>query len=253
MMSFPSSSKLKDVFLDFFQTRKKLYEFAMERVIPEHVISVDHTFKVGKNIGGYRGLDGRFIKGDKKLFIVLDEYLRIAAWKLTKSTGHEEIQDKIRELSERCKEIFMVLTDNCCQDRDFYLEFFINALVKLDIFHGVQRVTNTIPTNKFSPETAKFVSDFGLVFRENGDVEKARQKATPVKQTILANLDAFLERNSSFIDKLTPRKKDDFAKQIELLRRHIEKDCLSGIGVGHGTEGNESLHRLLNRSCLRGA
>ncbi|XP_066927265.1 uncharacterized protein, partial [Clytia hemisphaerica] len=251
LMQFPSPSRLETLFLDIFQTRKKTYQFAMDKVVPECVISVDHTFKIGKNIGGFRKVDGKFIKDEKKLFIVLDEYLRVASWKLTKTTSQDEIRDVIRKLSEKCKEVFMILTDNCCQDKNLYLQFFLGILVKLDLFHGIQRVTNTIPANKFSTERSKFINDFSLVFRERGDVGKAREKPTPSKDVILNNIDSFLRMNKTFIGNLS--NKDEFMKQVELLKKHVEKGCLSDIGVGHGTEGNESLHRLLNRSCLRGA
>ena len=39
----------------------------------------------------------------------------------------------------------------------------------------------------------------------------------------------------------------DFHFQIDGLRVHIHKGCLSGNPPGFGTERNEQLHRLLNR------
>lgn len=41
--------------------------------------------------------------------------------------------------------------------------------------------------------------------------------------------------------------------EIENLRNHIRKGCLSNIPPGYGTERNEQLHRLLNRSLISGA
>ena len=41
--------------------------------------------------------------------------------------------------------------------------------------------------------------------------------------------------------------------EIENLKKHVEKGCVSGIPPGGGTENNERLHRYLNRSFLRGA
>ena len=41
--------------------------------------------------------------------------------------------------------------------------------------------------------------------------------------------------------------------EIEKLKKHIDKGCLSGIPPGFGTERNEQLHRLLNRSMITGA
>ena len=42
-------------------------------------------------------------------------------------------------------------------------------------------------------------------------------------------------------------------KQIVNIKQHIKNNCLIGIEPGHGSEGNEHLHKLLNRSMLRGA
>lgn len=41
--------------------------------------------------------------------------------------------------------------------------------------------------------------------------------------------------------------------EIENLKKHVEKGCVSGIPPGGGTENNERLHRYLNRSFLREA
>ena len=47
----------------------------MGKLVPEHIISIDHTFTVEKNIGGY--IEAQIVASfkTKKLFIVLDEYL----------------------------------------------------------------------------------------------------------------------------------------------------------------------------------
>ena len=46
---------------------------------------------------------------------------------------------------------------------------------------------------------------------------------------------------------------DRSLKQIEVLRAHIRKGSVSDIPPGFGTEKNEELHRLLNRSLSSGA
>ena len=42
-------------------------------------------------------------------------------------------------------------------------------------------------------------------------------------------------------------------REIEHLRLHLQKGCLSDIPPGCGTERNEQLHRLLKRSLITGA
>ena len=46
-------------------------------------------------------------------------------------------------------------------------------------------------------------------------------------------------------------KRNDLLSEIENLKKHVEKGCVSGIPPGGGTETNERLHRYLNRSFLR--
>ena len=69
--------------------------------------------------------------------------------------------------------------------------------------------------------------------------------STPCPDEIESNLERLL-----FVwrEKL----KTETLLQIENLRKHIKKGCLSEIPVGCGTEINERLHRHLNRSLLCG-
>ncbi|CAH3167484.1 unnamed protein product [Porites lobata] len=69
--------------------------------------------------------------------------------------------------------------------------------------------------------------------------------STPCPDEIESNLERLL-----FVwrEKL----KTETLLQIENLRKHIKKGCLSEIPVGCGTEINERLHRHLNRSLLSG-
>ena len=48
------------------------------------------------------------------------------------------------------------------------------------------------------------------------------------------------------------RQKLKTCHEIGKLQSHISQGCLSGIQEGDGTEWNEPLHRLLNRSFLCG-
>ena len=73
---------------------------------------------------------------------------------------------------------------------------------------------------------------------------------TPDPLEIEANLDRLLERWSNVPSSCLT---EATIKQIANIREHIKKGCLSGIPPGFGTERNEQLHRLLNRSLLTGA
>ena len=48
-------------------------------------------------------------------------------------------------------------------------------------------------------------------------------------------------------------KRSKLMNETTKLSGHIERGCLSGILPSHGTEHNEMLHSLLNRSLLQGA
>ena len=94
------------------------------------------------------------------------------------------------------------------------------------------------------------IQAFSLVFREDDDRGKERDKETPKREIIERNLNTFLKRwrdipNSQLTAKAMV--------ELEHLRKHVNEGCLYGIPPGHKTERNEQLHRLLNRSLISGA
>ena len=92
--------------------------------------------------------------------------------------------------------------------------------------------------------------DFVKIFREDDDQGEMRLKKTPSKQKIEKNLNAFVDRWSNFPE--NPLSEATF-EEISHIRQHVQKGCLSDIPPGCGTERNEGLHRLLNRSLISGA
>ena len=122
--------------------------------------------------------------------------------------------------------------------------------MKLVLFHAVQRVVREIP-DKGDVHSLKLVREFGLIFREDNDQGEKRTLATPVK--IKTNIQLLKERHASYLKSLSSEKFCKLQNELEKLEKHIDKGCLSGILPGHGTEANEHLHSLLNRSMLRGA
>lgn len=63
-------------------------------------------------------------------------------------------------------------------------------LVKLDLFHAVQRVMKCIP--KRHPSAYRSCEAFRLVFRDLSDAEEKRTLPTPSPQLILDNINRFL-------------------------------------------------------------
>ena len=71
LFAFPTGDTIESTFLDMCMRRKDFYFSNMVR--PVSSISVNHTFKISKSIGGFRVRDSKFINESMKLFIVLNE------------------------------------------------------------------------------------------------------------------------------------------------------------------------------------
>ena len=123
-----------------------------------------------------------------------------------------------------------------------------NVLVRLDIFHAVQRITKTI--NKQHRFHSDCMQDLSNVFRSDDDTGKAkREKPTPDPATLLRNLDRFAEKWQHITDtQLTddPLLRESFQEQVKNLRQHITEVCLSGIPPGYSTSINECLNEKIN-------
>ena len=94
----------------------------------------------------------------------------------------------------------------------------------------------------------QIITQFGRIFRNDNDPAddqgETRFRETPCERKILQNLNAFINRWNKLPN--SPLSEETMA-EIEKLKKHIEKGCLSRIPPGFGTERNEQLHRLLNR------
>lgn len=117
----------------------------------------------------------------------------MVAWRLTKSTKFEEIRDLLEDLKDCLEDALdCIIVDDCCRVRALYHSIFPGALVKLDLFHATQRVVKTFPKGT---QLAKQISnEFGLVFRQDGDLESSRKFPTPEPQIIERNLNHFITK-----------------------------------------------------------
>ena len=114
----------------------------------------------------------------------------------------------------------------------------------------MQRCSRELPKKK-TPLHKKLASEYGLVFHNTSDFGKERTMVTPTREAILSNLNYFLKKHIQLFEAIpasTIKKIDKHS-----IKQHIENNCLSGIEPGYGSEANEQLHKLLNRSMLRGA
>ncbi len=171
-------------------------------------------------------------------------------WKFTKPEGTSELESLFHQLSQRFAKQNIVLDgiflDNCCKWTQFLRKHFPRVPVKLDIFHAVQRLVRLIPKrSKYSSDMSK---EYGLVFRQPGDVGKQRSSPSPSPQVVLRNLEKFCSKwdsvkTSSGTSVLTK----EMLKEIRNIKSHVNKGCLSNIPVGCGTNRNERLHRDLRK------
>jgi len=166
-------------------------------------------------------------------------------WQLTKGTACSSVCDGIEGLKDRCN-IKMVIIDNCCMWRNALLHGLGEQVkVKLDLFHPVKRISSAI--SKKHPYFYQALQDLRLVFRTTGDNGIVRKQPTLTSQVLLDNLQHFESKWSTINDctshpELTP----SVLKEINNLKVHISRGCLSGIPAHFGTNRNENLHRSLN-------
>ena len=181
-------------------------------------------------------------------FFGMNEYGEIVTWRLTKTTGFNEIEDLLVDLRQRLEdngiELETIILDDCCKMRNLYQNIFgKNVDIKLDIFHACQRIVHTLDNDDIKKQFSK---EFGLIFRKDGDVSEERERGTPESDVIIGNLEQLLCRWQGQLNAKT-------LKAIDDLRKHINKGCLSNILPGEGTGKNERFHRHLRRSLLVGA
>lgn len=128
----------------------------------------------------------------------------------------------------------VICVDDCCHVRNKYNDVFPNVEVKLDLFHACQRILRTV--SRANPLYRDMTRSFTQIFREDDDQGESRLKSTPKKEKLERNLNSFIERwtnvPSSPLTNTT-------LSEIEHLRCHIVKGCLSNIPAGYGTERNE--------------
>ena len=249
LFAFPTRYTIESTFLDMYMRRKDFYFLNMVR--PVSSISVNNSLKISKSIGGFRLQDSIFINENMKLSIVLNEEGLVANWKLTKTTAQTEIEPVLHSAKVMSgASLKYTFTDTCCGCREIYEYIFPDALIKLDLFHAYQRITKLL-TDKQSNLAQRFSENFGLVLREDNDLSEIRNFETLSREKILTNLEHFLQNQCEYVESM-PRK-EPLYHELENLKVHIERGCLSGLPSDGGTENNERLHRYLNRSFLRGA
>ena len=168
LFAFPTGYTIESTFLDMYMRQTDFYFSNMVR--PVSSISVNHSFKISKSIGGFRLQYSIFIAENMKLFIVLNEEGLVVNWKMAKATAQKEIEPVLQSVKIMSgASLKYTFTDTCCDCREIYEDIFPDALIKLDLFHACQRITKLL-TDKKSNLAEKFSQHFGLVLREDNDL-----------------------------------------------------------------------------------
>ena len=74
--------------------------------------------------------------------------------------------------------------DDCCKVRSKLQQIFPNVLVKLDLFHAIQRVTSKLPKWKRQYLSSSLINYFKMIFRADADQGEIKEMDTPDEQTI---------------------------------------------------------------------
>lgn len=242
----PSNDVLSKCFLAEFLNHEKYYLKEMTCIPIGETTSFDHTFKVATNIG-YLREDSKWISQYDGLFIVLNGNGQVLTWQLTKGTSFAHVKSLLQDLLKRPhQQIKTIYVDECCKLRAKIKSVFgPNIMVKLDLFHAVQRITKTL--SKKHTLTRQCVTELRLVFRCDGDSGEKRLSHTPSPDVMLSKLDRFVTRWKDMVDDNGMKLfRSDTFNALENIRRHISAGCLSGIPPGGGTNRNERLHEHIN-------
>ena len=80
----------------------------------------------------------------------MNEESDILSWQFTKGTSIDNVRSLLRALNTRSisngEKIHCIMVDNCCSIRAKLQDIFgKNTVIKLDLFHAIQRIIKQIP------------------------------------------------------------------------------------------------------------
>lgn len=253
----PSNDLIARLFLAYFEHNKHALSDEIQNITADTFMSFDHTFRVAANLGYLRS-DGKWVSQYSSLFLVMNELGQVLSWQFTKSTSIDEVTVILQDLHHRLqlqqRQPSLILVDNCCNVRNKLQHIFGPCIkVKLDLFHATQRLTRHLP--KRHPFLSACLADIKLLWRQSGDIGQKRTKATPAPKQILEQIDGFLTKWKGCEHNGWKLINDKVLVEIQALRLHARKGCLSDIPPSAGTNRNEALHSLINphfRRCRMG-
>lgn len=227
---FPHEQLIRSVFIAYSLLFDQTFFNDMTRRTSKW-LACDHTFKSAANIGITRKSDGGWLKMMKCLFCVLGESGDVLHWRFTRGESFDEVKSIFEELKTRHENAKIpvegVTIDNCCKWKGLLLQIFPGIVVKLDLFHAVQRFVSTLPM--VVRKCSNICKEYGLVFRSPNDIGIQRLQKTPNKEILRVNLESFEQKWKSKVVKGHKVMSPAAMKAIANIKLHIAKDCLSNI------------------------
>ena len=124
-----------------------------------------------------------------------------------------------------------------------------NVLIKLDLFHGIQRIVKKVPKHSGSAMIKRLrkqlMKDLRLCFRKSSDVGDERKENTPPPTVTESNIGKFLVKWKNEEVENTKILSVSACDEIEKLLVHVRLGCLSDIPPYIGTNRNERVHRKI--------
>ena len=153
-------------------------------------LSMDHTFKTAANIGRWSE-DAKWRTLYDSVFLVMNEKKEVLSWVFAKTAGFIHVRHPLLKIKDRFNreniQIHGLVIDNCCQWRSLLQSIFGQVPVKLDLFHGVIRITSTV--SKKHQFFHVFRADFRMVFRNVMD--RFPRREMPTAAQLMKNLTTF--------------------------------------------------------------
>lgn len=108
---------------------------------------------------------------------------------------------------------------------------------------SMERITGKMP--KRHAFYSSCTSDLRLVFRAKGDQGVRRTDTTPEATELLSNLESFTDKWRDVATDDCKVLRDEALTEINKLKVHVTRGCLSGIPPSGGTNRNEAFHRYI--------
>ena len=97
----------------------------------------------------------------------------------------------------------------------------------------------------------RMINDLRMVFRDPAHTGSTRMANTPSPAVMLQNLDNFLKKWNDQKHEGHNILPCQTIEELNKLKTHIEKGCLSNIPPSGGTNRNEALHKTLRKNISR--